>query len=95
MEKETLKALKDSIWVNHKISDVYTMANTNGKQDFGCKIAYYPIFGTYKNEVYVPFDSPQALVEKLLDGGIDFREIPLHFLIKQGVSIEINYTENQ
>lgn len=71
-------ALADPIWVNHKIGDLYTMDKTSD-----WKIAYYPIFedGKTKKE----YEEPRALVEKPLSNGkgIDFREVPLRYLIKQ------------
>lgn len=46
----------------------------------GWKIAYYPIFSDGKtNELY---SEPRALVEKPIQGGIDFREVPLRYLTK-------------
>lgn len=75
------KALDDPIWKNHTVGDTYTM---DGKPDLW-KIAYYPLFGTYKGpeeeRVWEEFDHPRALVEKpMKNGGIDFREIPLFYL---------------
>lgn len=72
-------ALNHPLWVSHKIGDVYTM---DGKPDLW-KIAYYPLFGTYRNELWVDFSEPRALIEKPMKDGIDFREIPLRYLQKQ------------
>lgn len=74
------EALNDPIWINHKIGDIYIMDGVPG-----WKIAYYPIFEDGKTgELYI---HPKALVEKpaIFKGikGTDFREVPLHFLIKE------------
>lgn len=73
----TLKeALSHPIWQEHNLTDHYTMDNKPDKW----KIAYYPIFENGKTgEVY---EQPRALVEKPIEGGTDFREIPLHYLTK-------------
>jgi len=81
--------LQDPIWMNHKIGDTYSMVNVGGKSDGKVwKIAYYPLFGTYKGEgdntKWVEFDEPRALVETPLDKGTDFREVPLRYLSKNG-----------
>ena len=75
-------ALLNSLWLNHKIGDTYTMDNNPDKW----KIVYYPIFEDGKtNEVY---EEPRALVEKPILGkyneqiGTDFREVPLRYLSK-------------
>jgi Zn/Cd-binding protein ZinT len=68
-------ALNDKLWKDHKIGDTYLM---DGKG--GWKIAYYPIFEDGKTkEVY---QEPRALVEQPIEGGIDFREVPLRYLVK-------------
>lgn len=68
------KALNDQLWKSHKIGNTYSM---DGKPD-GWKIAYYPIFEDGKTgEIY---DEPRALIEKPIQGGTDFREIPLRYL---------------
>ncbi len=73
------EALKDPLWTSHQIGDTYTMDN---KPD-PWKIAYYPLFGTYKNGVWEDFTGePKALIEKPIPGGRDFREIPLRYLKK-------------
>lgn len=67
------EALKDPLWINHKIGNTYTM---DGQKDW--KIAYYPIFEDGKTgEVY---QEARALVERSIKGGIDFREVPLRYL---------------
>lgn len=69
-------ALMDNKWVNHNISDVYTM---DGKPDLW-RISYYPIFENGKSkEIY---SEPRALIEKPMKGGTDFREVPLRYLTK-------------
>lgn len=69
-------ALKHPIWLSHKISDKYTMDN---KCDLW-KLTYYPIFTNNKTkEVY---NESRALIEKPINGGIDFREVPLRYLNK-------------
>lgn len=68
------KALDNEIWKQHKIGDVYTM---DGKPDLW-KIAYYPIFEDGKTgEIY---KEPRALIEKPIQNGTDFREVPLRYL---------------
>jgi len=60
---------------DHKIGNVYSM---DGKS--GWLIVYYPILSDNKTkEVY---DEPRALVERPMDKGIDFREVPLRYLTK-------------
>lgn len=71
-----MKALEDPIWVNHKIGDTYTM---DGKPDLW-KIVYYPI--TENGKTKEQYDEPRALIEKPIQGGIDFREVPLRYLTK-------------
>lgn len=71
-------ALKDNIWVDHKIGDQYTM---DGKSILW-KIVYYPIFTNNKTkEIY---EEPRCLIETAIKGGIDFREVPLRYLTKNG-----------
>lgn len=67
-------ALANEIWLNHKIGNTYTM---DGKPDLW-KIAYYPIFEDGKTGE--KYDEPRALVEKPLQKGTDFREVPLRYL---------------
>ena len=63
---------------DHKIGDTYTM---DGKPRLW-KIAYYPLSGTYKNGKWVDFEEPRALIESPMEGGTDFREVPLRYLDK-------------
>ena len=80
-------ALQDKVWIGHTIGDMYNMINVNGSQDTGWKIAYYPLFGTYKDGAWVEFKEPRALIEKPLSNGIDFREVPLRYLRRQPRSV--------
>jgi hypothetical protein len=73
-------ALKDPAWLSHKIGDVYQM---DGKPEFW-KIAYYPILEDGRNGK--EYDEPRALVEKPIQGGIDFREVPLRYLSKCSIT---------
>jgi len=74
MKSRLNKALLNPLWIGHKPSYSYTM---DGKPD-KWKIAYYPLFDNGKNgEVY---EEPRALVERPIEGGIDFREVPLRYL---------------
>lgn len=71
-----MNALNNPTWLNHSIGDTYTM---DGKPDLW-KIAYYPILEDGKTgEVY---NEPRALVERQIENGIDFREVPLRYLTK-------------
>lgn len=83
MEKRLKEALDSPVWKAHKVGDSYSMVNVGGKKDSGWSIAYYPLFGTYKNEVWIDFAEPRALIEKRIPGGIDLREVPIGFMIKQ------------
>ena len=71
------------------------MIHANGSKDFGWKVVYYPLYGSYKStgvmdggmmvNEWVEFDEPRALVEKQtkVNGIItkyDFREVPLRYL---------------
>lgn len=68
------EALNDHKWVNHKVDNEYTMDGRPEKW----KLVYYPIFENGKNgEIY---NEPRCLVEKPINGGIDYREIPLRYL---------------
>jgi hypothetical protein len=69
------EALANPIWLAHKIGDIYSM---DGKP--GWKIVYYPIFEDGKTRK--KYDEPRALVEKPIEGGTDFREVPLRYLTK-------------
>lgn len=79
MSPELAKALNHELWLSHKPGDTYIMDGKNG-----WKIVYYPIFGCGKTGK--KYDSPRALVSKPanFDGqeGEDFREVPLHYLIR-------------
>lgn len=70
------KALKDPLYLEHNISDRYSMDN---KPEVW-KLTYYPIFED--NKTKVEYDEPRALIEKPMQGGIDFREVPLRYLTK-------------
>lgn len=70
------EALKNELWMGHKIGDTYTMDN---KPDLW-KIAYYPIFEDGKTNK--PYSEARALIEKPMKGGTDFREVPLRYLTK-------------
>ena len=52
----------------------YTM---DGKPELW-KVAYYPILQDGKTGVV--YDEPRALIERPIDGGTDFREVPLRYL---------------
>jgi len=67
-------ALSNPIWKQHFIGRCYVM---DGKPDLW-KIAYYPIFEDGKTNN--PYTEPRALIEKPMDGGTDFREVPLRYL---------------
>ncbi len=76
MQTKNEGALSHPVWLSHKIGDTYTM---DRRPDLW-KIAYYPIFEDGKTgEVYA---EPRALVEKPIENGIDFREVPLRYLTK-------------
>ena len=75
------EVLNDPKWLDHKIGDFYFM---DKKPDLW-KIAYYPILADGKTgEIY---NEPRALIEKPIEGGIDFREIPLRYLAKVGCDV--------
>lgn len=83
LENDPLQqALKDPKWVNHKLNQEYSMKNADSTMQNGWKITYYPLFGTYKGGIWFDFDEPRALVERKIEGGFDFREIPIRFLIE-------------
>ncbi len=70
------QAIAHPVWQSHHIGDTYTM---DGKPDLW-KIAYYPIFEDGRTgNVY---NEPRALIEKPMENGIDFREMPLRYLTK-------------
>jgi hypothetical protein len=83
MTEALRKALSEPKWINHKIGNLYTLKQRDGGEDFGWKIAYYPLFGTYKNGRYVEFGEPRALIEKPIKKGTDFREVHLRYLTCQ------------
>lgn len=75
------EALSHPIWKAHEIGKTYSMKNVNGNTEHGWKIAYYPILRDGKtNEAY---DEPRVLIEKPIKDGIDFREVPIRYLIKE------------
>jgi hypothetical protein len=81
IEKTALgRALENPLWASHKIGDEYTM---DGKPD-RWRIAYYPIFQDGKTGDW--YNEPRALIERpqMFSGvaGIDFREVPLRYLIR-------------
>tara|TARA_R110000772_G_scaffold35637_4_gene85807 strand:+ start:23239 stop:23484 length:246 start_codon:yes stop_codon:yes gene_type:complete len=69
-------ALRNSKWKDHKIGDTYKMQGDKGIW----KIAYYPIFENGKTQI--EYQEPRALVEKPMENGTDFREVPLRYLTK-------------
>lgn len=77
MSERLTQALNHPLWVSHQIGNSYTM---DGKPDLW-KIAYYPIFedGITGKE----YPEPRALIEKPMQGGTDFREMPLRYLTKK------------
>jgi hypothetical protein len=61
-------------WLTRQIGDEYTMASRDGTV-VDCKVAYYPMPG---------YADLRALIEIALpNGGTDFREVPIHYLIKK------------
>ena len=84
--KDKLRAaLDDPKWKDHKIGCLYVMINRDGSESSGWKIAYYPLFGTYRNEKWIEFDEPRALIERPMKGGTDFREVALRYLTIQNI----------
>lgn len=79
---ELIDALCHDIWMHHTIGDKYQMTNVGGKDGGVWSIAYYPLFGTYKQGKWVTHDEPRALIERPIEGGIDFREMPLRYLTR-------------
>jgi len=65
---------------NHKIGNTYSMINRNGSKSEGWKIAYLGLTGTYKDGKWIDFEEERALIERPLEEGIDFREMPYRFL---------------
>ena len=81
--QKMMNAKNHPLYLSHKIGDVYTM---DGKPDLW-KIACYPILECGKSgEVY---QEPRALVEKPILGGIDFREIPLRYLTRKQIKMNL------
>ena len=74
MNTQLNKALNNPKWFNHQIGDTYTM---DDKPELWL-ITYYPIFENSKTNK--PYDEPRALIERPIEGGTDFREIPLRYL---------------
>jgi hypothetical protein len=74
------KALSDPIWQTHKLGDKYSMTNIGGADGGIWSIAYYPLFGTFRQGQWVEYNEPRALIERPINNGIDLREIPIHFL---------------
>jgi hypothetical protein len=77
------KALDDPKWKDHEIGDLYVMINRDRSESSGWKIAYYPLFGTYKNEKWIEFNEPRALIERPMKKGTDFREVAFIYLTNQ------------
>lgn len=70
------QTMSHPLWASHKIGDTYALKGDNGNW----KIAYYPIYENGKtNEEY---GEPRALIEKPIEGGTDFREVPLRYLTR-------------
>ena len=73
------EALNEPLWMEHQIGDVYSM---DGKGEW--KIVYYPIFENGKTGE--KYNDPRVLIEQKTvfnnKEGIDFREVPLRYLIK-------------
>lgn len=68
------QALKDPIWVNHCIGDLYTISGDKHVW----KIAYYPIFEDSKTKEQ--YSEPRFLMERKIENGIDFREMPSRYI---------------
>ena len=62
----------EKFWKEHQIGDEYKMVNRD-KSYVICKVAYYPL-PTYPDL--------RALIEIKIEDGIDYREVPIHFLEK-------------
>lgn len=84
MSERLFEALKNDVWREHNLYDVYTM---DGKPELW-KIAYYPMFEDSKTGK--EFGEPRALVERPFEDkktgeiiGTDFREMPLRYLVKK------------
>ena len=80
---KVIEALNHGLWKNHKCGDLYSMKNQDGSDGGIWRITYYPLFGTYRQEKWMSFNEPRALIERpFKNNGIDFREIPLRYLKK-------------
>lgn len=76
-------ALSNPLWIEHSIGDTYSMIHIGGKVDnSNWNIAYYPLFGTYKNGEWVDFEEVRALVELKVKDGIIIQETPVRYLLK-------------
>ncbi len=71
------EALDNPLWKSHRIGNIYSMRNRDGGISEGWKIAYYPLFESHKGEKY---NEPRVLIERPMQNGIDFREVPIRFL---------------
>lgn len=71
------EALNDPMYLQHSLNDRYCMENKLESW----KLTYYPIFTDNKTKQI--YDEPRALIEKPINGGIDFREVPLRYLNKK------------
>lgn len=60
-------------WTAHKLGDVYTMSSRDGSV-VECRVAYYPM---------PDYADLRALVEIQMPKGTDFREVPVHYLIRK------------
>lgn len=69
-------ALDNPIFQQHKIGALYSIKGDSRLW----KLTYYPIFQNGKNGDY--YDEPRVLVETPILNGIEFREMPIHFLTK-------------
>ena len=73
---ELSKALNNTLYKHHKISDKYLM---DGKPD-RWEIVYYPIFECGKTGE--KYNEPRALVQNIDKGGFWHKEVPLRYLTK-------------
>jgi len=88
--KYTIEQLRE-FYDQHKPSDIYKMVNRD-KSYVICKVAYFPLDCTYDcnydregnliSSELKYFNDLRALVEIEVKGGIDFREVPVHYLEK-------------
>lgn len=75
------EALSNPLWRSHEIGNEYDMRNRGGGISSRWKIAYYPMFQVLKNGEWIELDEPRVLIERPMQGGTDFREVPIRFLI--------------